>query len=134
MRKHLIAEDSIGNLRCIHEIHLQQSSLQMSLFRVIVLERLQQEARSLLRHVLTREDVRDPLEVDERSTLVLVQHSSELSTLFRVLTRDVLQERGIVWSEADSLRIDDDFAELPSLSEAGNDLVGNVCSKVDRQS
>ena len=52
MGEHFVAEDSICHLRSVHKVHLEQASLQVSLFRQVVLQSLEQELRSLLDHAL----------------------------------------------------------------------------------
>ena len=48
MIEHLVAKDSISNLRVRQQIHFQQASLQMALGFVVSFERLQKESRALL--------------------------------------------------------------------------------------
>jgi len=57
--EHLVRKDSIGNLRSIDEVHFEETSLEGTLFRLVVLESIEQEGGSLLNHVLTHEDVND---------------------------------------------------------------------------
>lgn len=74
------------------------------------------------------------LDIDKRSSLVVDKLSCELGSVIGVDASDVLEERGIVGGVVDALRVDDDLGELTRLGEAGDDLVGNVCAKVDGQS
>jgi hypothetical protein len=64
MRKHLITQNSISDLRSIDQVHLQQPSLKSSLFRLVILERIEEEGSSLLNHVLRHENIDDSLQID----------------------------------------------------------------------
>ena len=60
-----------------------------------------------------------PLDIDQRSGLIVDELSSELGSLIRVETCDVLEQRGVVGSVVHSLGVHDDFGKLASLGEAG---------------
>ena len=68
MREHLIAEDGVGDLRGVDEVHLEQTGLEMSLLGAVLLESVEKEGGSLLDHVLRHEDV-DHLPVCSQSAL-----------------------------------------------------------------
>lgn len=57
MREHLVAEDGIRDLRSMHQIHLKKPCLQWSLFRFVLLQRVQKEGGRWLDHVLGHEDI-----------------------------------------------------------------------------
>ena len=57
--EHVIAEDGVGHLRGGQQVHLEQTCLQRSLGRTVVLQSVQQEGSALLHHVLLHEDVHD---------------------------------------------------------------------------
>lgn len=59
MCEHFVPEDSICNLRSVHQVHFQQASLEMTLFRQVVFQSLEEELRSLLNHALSLEDIGD---------------------------------------------------------------------------
>lgn len=59
MSEHFIAKDGICNLRGVHEVHLQQASLEVSLLWQIVFQCFEQELGRLLYHSLRLEDVGD---------------------------------------------------------------------------
>ena len=68
----LVDKNGICNLRRVKQVHLEQTGLQVSLLRLVVLERLKEERGRRLDHVLRHEDVdhlnlyfsRFPLNVD----------------------------------------------------------------------
>ena len=41
MGEHLVTKNGIRNLRCMNEVELQKTSLQMTLLRLVVLESIQ---------------------------------------------------------------------------------------------
>lgn len=57
MSEHFVTENGISHLRSIHEVHLKQASLEMTLFWQIIFQRLEQELGCLLNHALGLEDV-----------------------------------------------------------------------------
>ncbi len=131
--EHLVAEDGIGDLRSVDQVHLEQTSLKVSLLGLVVLECVEEERGSLLDHVLAHEDVSDTLDVDQRTRLVADQAAGEFSTLLGVGANNVLEQRCVVWSVSDLLGVKNNLVELTRLGEAGNDLVGNVGTKVDTE-
>jgi hypothetical protein len=38
MVEHLVAQDCVSNLRRMHEVHLEQTSLKMGLLRLVIFE------------------------------------------------------------------------------------------------
>ena len=52
MVEHISTEDGISDLRCVNQVHLQETSLEMALLRLVVLQRIQQERSRLLNHIL----------------------------------------------------------------------------------
>lgn len=123
----------------------------MGLLGFVLLEGIEEERGGLLNHVLRHKDVDDTLDVDERSGFVVDERLSEFGALVRVETSNMLQERGVIgrvvdlctlvtskvaWgsSETHPLRVDDDLLMLTGLGEGSDHLVGNVGSKVDRES
>lgn len=97
---------------------------------LVVLESVQEERGGLLDHVGSHEDVDDlkasdetievsssrsrgkkedatnPLDVDQRSALVVDERSSELGSLLRVNPSDVLEERRVIRGVSDLLRVE----------------------------
>ena len=53
----LVDKNGIRNLRRVKQVHLEQTSLQVSLLRLVVLERLKEERGRRLDHVLRHEDI-----------------------------------------------------------------------------
>lgn len=131
MREHLIAEDSVRDLRRVQQVHLQQLSLQMTLLRLVLLERIQQKARRGLNHILRHENIDDALDVDQRTALIVHELGGELGALVRVCAHDVLQKADVVGVEADFVGVEQDLVRLAGLGEAGDDLVRDVCAEVD---
>lgn len=154
MREHLVAENSVRNLRCVHQVHLEQTSLQWSLFGLVVLERVEQEGCRRLDHVLRHEDVHDlvsesvhcyiqaddrwsyPFNVDQRTRLVSSKLSGELRTLLRVRSHDVLQQSTIIRRVSDLLGVQENLLGLPKFRETGDDFVRYIGPQVyaERQS
>ena len=52
MVEHISTEDGISDLRCVDQVHLQETSLEMALLRLVILQRIQQERSRLLNHIL----------------------------------------------------------------------------------
>ena len=52
MREHLVSKDRVRHLRGVEQIHLQQTSLKVALFGLILLESIEQERSRRLDHVL----------------------------------------------------------------------------------
>jgi len=50
--EHLVAQYGVRNLRRVHQVHLEQSGLQVALLRQVALQHIEQEGRSLLDHAL----------------------------------------------------------------------------------
>lgn len=133
VRKHVVAKNSVRDLGRVHEVHLEQARLHRALFRTVVLERVQEERRRGLDHVLAHEDVDNALHVDKRARFVVHELHGELGALLRVRAHDVLQELGEVRLVADLLRVQQDLVGLPGFREARDDLVGDVGAKVDTE-
>ncbi len=57
--EHIVAQNGVGDLRSVHEVHLQESGLEGSFLGLVVLESIEEERCGLLDHVLTHEDVDD---------------------------------------------------------------------------
>ena len=57
VREHLIAEDGVRDLRCVHQIHLEETSLKVTLLRLVLLESVKKERGRRLDHVLRHKDV-----------------------------------------------------------------------------
>mmetsp|Transcript_44228 Transcript_44228/g.109911 ORF Transcript_44228/g.109911 Transcript_44228/m.109911 type:complete len:449 (-) Transcript_44228:1468-2814(-) len=57
--EHLICHDGIGNLRGGHQVHLEQTCLQSSFFRLVPLEHVEKERGALLQAIVLHEHVRD---------------------------------------------------------------------------
>jgi len=96
----------------------------MALLRLVVLERVQQERRRRLDHVLGHEDVNCLVNINRWSVQVIQELSSKLCTLVGVRTHHMLEEAGVV----------EGVAELTGLSEACNDLARHVGAEIQRQS
>lgn len=131
--EHLVAENGIGDLRSVDQVHLEQPGLEVGLLGLVILERIKEERRRLLDHVLGHEDIHNALDIDEWAVFVVHQLHRELGTLLGVRPHDVLQKRGVVGGEADLLRVQHDLLELSGLGEACNDLVRDVGAQVDGQ-
>lgn len=43
VREHLVAEDCVGDLRRVHEVHLEKTSLKSTLLGTVLLERVEEE-------------------------------------------------------------------------------------------
>ncbi len=86
--EHLITKDGVSNLRSGHEVHFQQTGLQVTLRRAIVLQCIEKERSALLHKTLFHEDVNNLLQVN-KGLLVLNEHLSELEALIRVDTGKV---------------------------------------------
>ena len=67
MGEHLVAEDSVRDLRRMNEIHFEETCLEMTLFLFVLFEGIQQERSGRLNHVLGHEYVDDPLDVNQRT-------------------------------------------------------------------
>lgn len=100
MREHLVAQDGVGNLRRVHEVHLEQPGLERALLGLVVLERVEEEARRLREEVLSHEDVCDSLEVDHRAVLVVDQLGGKLGGLLGADADQVLKQLDVVGSVA----------------------------------
>ncbi|GKT40436.1 uncharacterized protein ColSpa_00617 [Colletotrichum spaethianum] len=124
--EHVVSKNGIGNLGRIHQVHLEETSLKVTLVRSVVLERIQEEGSCLLDHALGLENVDDSLNVNQRTALVVGQSRSELRSLLRVDTNNVLEKLNVVGLVANLGGVGQDLIELASLSKASNDLVGNV--------
>jgi hypothetical protein len=133
VREHLVAEDGVGDLRGVDEVHLEETSLERALLGLVVLEGVEEERRRLLDHVLSHEDVDNAVEVNKRTALVIDELSGELGTLVGVDAHKVLQQLGVVGGEANLLGVEDNLVKLAKLGKASNDLVGDVGAEVDRQ-
>ncbi|KAI3480029.1 hypothetical protein L1887_57805 [Cichorium endivia] len=131
--EHVVAEDGVGDLRSVDEVHLEQARLEVGLFGLVVLERVEEEAGGLLDHVLAHEDVGDALDVDERAGVVGDEAGGELGALLGVGADDVLEEGCVVGGVADLLGVEDDLVKLAGLGKAGDDLVGDVGAEVDAE-
>lgn len=55
--EHVSAKDRISNLRCVDEIHLQETGLKVTLLGLVILQRVQEECCRLLDHVLRHKDI-----------------------------------------------------------------------------
>jgi hypothetical protein len=55
--EHLVGENSLGDLRSVDKVHLEQSGLQGSVLRLVLLERVEEERGRLLDHVRAHKDV-----------------------------------------------------------------------------
>ena len=131
--EHAVAQNSLGDLRGVHQVHLQETGLKAGVLGLVVLEGVEQESSSLLDHALRLEDVADTLKVNQRSLLAVGQSGSELSTLLGVGANDVLQQLDVIRLVAGLGSIRQDLVELTSLGETSNDLLGNIGLEVDRQ-
>lgn len=125
MRKHLVAEDRVGDLRCVDKVHLQKSSLQVPLLGLVVFERVEQERCRRLNHILGHKDVDNldeqrlndnqelsracsttyPLNVHERSSLVINELHRKLGPLLGVRAHDMLQQGSIIRLISNFLRV-----------------------------
>ena len=74
-----------------------------------------------------------PLDIDQRPILIVDELRRKLGTLLRVRTHDVLQEADEVGAVSDLLGVQDDFLRLTGLSEACDDLVRHIGTKVDAE-
>jgi hypothetical protein len=131
--EHLVAKDGVGNLRRVHEVHLQQARLEVRLLRLVVLERIKKEGRRGLNHVLRHEDVHDSLNIDERTLFAVDELRRKLGALVRVRAHDVLQQADVVRGVANLLRVEYNLVRLAGLGEARNHLVRDVCAEVDTE-
>ena len=57
--EHVVAEDSIGDLGSMNQVHLQKSGLEMALFGLVILESVKQERGCGLNHILRHKDIDD---------------------------------------------------------------------------
>ena len=57
MREHLVPKYSVRDLGGMQKVHFQKTSLKMTLFRLVVLQGVEQEGRRGLNHILRHEDV-----------------------------------------------------------------------------
>jgi hypothetical protein len=76
MREHVVAKNSVSNLGGINQVHLQETSLQMTLLWSILLKSIQQESSSRLNHALRLENIDHAIDVDQRATLVVCELSA----------------------------------------------------------
>jgi hypothetical protein len=90
MRKHLITQNRISDLRSIDQVHLQQPSLKSTLFRLVILERIEEEGSSLLNHVLRHEDIDDSLQIDKRTRFIIDELTCEFRCFVGVGSCEVL--------------------------------------------
>uniref|UniRef100_A0A8W7PT82 Uncharacterized protein n=1 Tax=Anopheles coluzzii TaxID=1518534 RepID=A0A8W7PT82_ANOCL len=132
VREHGVAKDRVRHLRRRHQVHLEQARLQGPLRRAVVLERVEQERRALLHHVLLHEDVHDLVDVGER-LLVRHQHAREAGPLLRVGAHHRAQQKHVVRAVVDLLRVQHNLLELARFGEALDHLVRHVRAQVDRE-
>lgn len=85
VREHLVPKNSVRNLRRMHQVHLKEFCLKVTLFRLVLFKRVEQERCGRLDHVLGHENV-DDLRVTYQSharseifghNCVLAQHQRE---------------------------------------------------------
>ena len=133
MGEHLVTKDGVGNLGRVDQVHLKQACLKGALFRLVILQRVQEERCRLLDHVLGHEDVDNPVQVHHRTILIVDELSGELGSLVRVDADEVLQQSSVIGSVIDFLGVKDDLVELPSLCKAGHYLVWDVGAQVNRE-
>ena len=105
MRKHLVTQYGISNLRRIDQVHLQQPSLQSSLFWVVILESIEEEGSSLLDHVLRHEDIDYSLQIDQRSRFIIDELSCEFRCFIGIRSSEVLEELSVVGRVIDLFRV-----------------------------
>jgi hypothetical protein len=105
MRKHLITQNRISDLRSIDQVHLQQSSLKSSLFRLVLLERIEEEGSSLLNHVLRHEDIDDSLQIDQRTGFIIYELTCEFRCFIGVGSSEVLEEGSVIGRVVYLLRV-----------------------------
>ena len=55
--EHVVAEDSVGDLRSVNQVHLQKPGLEMALFGFVILKSIEQERGCRLNHILRHEDI-----------------------------------------------------------------------------
>ncbi|CAI6082879.1 unnamed protein product [Clonostachys chloroleuca] len=132
--EHVVGENSLSDLRSVHQVHLQKSGLQTSMFRIVILEGVKQEGGGLLDHTLRLENIANSLQVDQRTPFVVSQGSGKCSSLLWVCSNDVLEKLDKIGLIATLSTVGKNLIELPSLSEASNDLVGNVGLEIDCKS
>jgi hypothetical protein len=101
------------------------------LLGLIVLERIEEEGRSLLDHILGHEDIDNSFKIDHWSSLIVDELSSEFTRLLRIDTHEMLEELSVVRGISHLLGIKDDLVELTKLGEARNNLVGDAGTEVD---
>lgn len=59
MGEHVVAENGIGDLRSVNQVHLQKSGLEVALLGLVVLEGVEQERGCRLDHILRHENIDD---------------------------------------------------------------------------
>ncbi|KAI6757105.1 hypothetical protein HG531_002930 [Fusarium graminearum] len=109
------------------------SLVETGVLGLVLLQCIQQEGGGLLNHALSLEDIAHTLEVDQWALLTVSKGTGKLSTLLGVDTGDMLEQLDVIRLEAALGRVRKDLVELTSLSEASNDLLGNLRLKVDCQ-
>lgn len=78
-----IAKDGIGNLWKVHQVHLEQLSLEVCVLLLVLLERLKKEACARLDGLVAHEDLDKTSNVGQRVRWVLHQGLCKGNTLVR---------------------------------------------------
>lgn len=86
----------------------------------------------MLNHVLRHEDIDDSLQIDQRTRFIIDELTCEFRCLVRVGSCEVLEEGSVVGRVVYLFRVKEDLVELSKLGERGYNLVGDICSEVDR--
>ncbi len=82
--EHIIAKNGVSNLRCINQVHLKETSLQMALLRSVVLQSIQQESCRRLNHALRLEYIYHAIDVNQRTALIVCELGCEFGTLLGI--------------------------------------------------
>lgn len=133
VRENLVAKNSISDLlRATHQVHFEKLSLEMSFGWSIVLESIKQEGSALLDESELGENI-DDLRNISQGLIIGDEGLGELGTLIWVHAHDMSEKENVVWGKSNFLGVLDDLIELTSFSEAADNFVGCVGSKVNRK-
>ena len=125
MMKHFITQDSVCNLRCMQQVHLQETGLKGTMFRAVVLEGIEQKGSCLLNHVEGGKDINNCLQFNKWTTLIVQEQGSKFPSFVRIRTKNELKEICIIRLVAHFLGVENDLVVLTSFSKARYNLIIN---------
>ena len=131
VREHLVAENSVCDLGCVHQSSSQEVWSEGGPARDwLARKHIKQECCGLLNHALRLEDVDSTLYVDKANVL-LCNSRRKLSTLLGVGTDNVLQQTVEIGSVANRARVGKNLFEVTGLGHGGDHLLRGTGLLVD---